>query len=202
MRFRLIKLLLGMTLVLGGCATSTAPTSTTNPAPLATLQLTVDGLGDVLFGLDPETVIADISALYGEPDFDSGWVPSEPNIFGTCPGETMRAIGWGSLAAIFIDDGTTDLGGWFYTYTYGYDYSENIGGVDPRGLNLETADGIGLGSTVADLEAVFGAGLAVTGDIELDIWSFAAPEAGFRGLLSGGEAADAVTLIEPIDGCD
>ncbi|MDJ0953703.1 MAG: hypothetical protein QNJ81_08485 [Acidimicrobiia bacterium] len=202
MRSRLVTALVGLILVAGGCATNTAPTSTTNPAPLVALELTVEGLGDVLFGLDPATVLADISAQYGEPDFDSGWIPAEPNIFGTCPGETMRAIGWGSLVAIFIDDGTSDLGGWFYTYTYGYDYAENTGGVDTRGFDLETAGGIGLGSTVAELEEVFGGDLEVTGDATLDVWVFTAPRAGFRGLLSGGEATDSVTLIEPIDGCD
>ncbi len=113
----------------------------------------------------------------------------------------MRAIGWGSLVAIFIDDGSSDLGGWFYTYTYGYDYVENTGGVDPRGLDLATADGIGLGSAVTDLQAAFGPNLSITGDEELDLWSFLAPDAGFRGLLSGGDDDDVITLIEPIDGC-
>ena len=194
------RLLLVVVVVASACSASADPTTTTNPAPLVTLELTADGLGDIQFGVDPDTVIADISAQFGEPDHDSLWTPSEPNIYGSCPGETMRAIGWGSLVAIFIDDGTSDLGGWFYTYTYGYDYSENAGGIDPRGLNLQTTDGVGLGTTVAELQASLGAKLTVSGDPELDVWSF---ETGvFRGLLSGPESDDVVTLIEPLLGCE
>lgn len=197
----LLPVLLALTAVsLAACSTESSATTTTNPAPLASLQLANDGLGDVLFGLDPETVVSDISALFGAPDHDSLWIPAEPNIYGTCPGETMRAIGWGSLVAIFVDDGQSELGGFFYTYTYGYDYSENAGGIDPRGLNLETESGIGLGTTLADAESAFG-DLTITGDEELDVWSFAAEEAGFRGLLTGPNGSDTITLIEPMEGC-
>ncbi len=189
-------------LALTGCSTNTAVTTTTTPAPLAILDLSPDGLGDVLFGVDPDTVIADISARFGEPDHDSRWIPAEPNIYGSCPGNQMRAIGWGSLVAIFIDDGSSDLGGWFYTYTYGYDYSKNTGGIDPRGMELLTASGIGIGSSTTDLRIAFGDDLSIAGDEDLDVWSFAAETAGFRGLLSGSEDEDTVTLIEPTDGCD
>ena len=113
----------------------------------------------------------------------------------------MRAIGWGSLVTIFIDDGESDLGGWFFTYTYGYDYSENIGGVDPRGLGLRTSNGIGLGSTVAELQGTWGTDLMIEGDAALDIWTFAAPGAGFKGLLSGPADTGVVTLLEPTEAC-
>lgn len=201
MRYHLVTAVLLVVGLSGACSTNTPVTTTTTPAPLATLQLSADGLGDVKLGLDPETVIADISALYGEPDRDSGWILSEPNVYGSCPGETMRAIGWGSLVTIFIDDESSDLGGWFYAWTYGYDYSENSGGADPRNMALETTLGIGLGSTLADLTKSFGSGLEVTGDEVLDVWAFTAAEAGFRGLLSGGESDDTVTLIESYTGC-
>lgn len=193
-------LLVVVVAALSACSTATPETTTTNPAPLVDLELSVDGLGDVQFGIDPETVIADISARFGAPDHDSLWIASEPNIYGSCPGEMMRAIGWGSLVAIFIDDGETDLGGWFYTYTYGYDYSENAGGIDQRGLNLETDGGVGLGTTVAGLRAILGADLVISGDTDLDVWAF---ETGrFRGLLSGPDDDAVVTLIEPLLGCD
>ena len=146
-------------------------------------------------------MITDIAALYGSPDHDSEWIPSGDNIYGSCPGERMRAIGWGSLLTVFIDDGTSDFGGWFYTWTYGYDYSTNTGGIDPRELSLQTSDGIGLGTTIIELEAAWGADLIINGDVELDAWSFISETNGLRGLLSGGTAEDTVTLLEPVVGC-
>lgn len=201
MRRTLLTTVALATILLGACAATTSPTTTSDEAPLATVELAESGLGDVLFGIDPETVVADLTARFGAPDLDSGWIPSVPNLFGTCPGETMRAIGWGSLVTIFIDDGQSDLGGWFYTYTYGYDYAENIGGVDPRGLGLKTGDGVGLGTTLATLRSVWGDGLVIDGDVELDIWTFTAAPVGFKGLLDGSEDTSLVTLLEPIDSC-
>jgi hypothetical protein len=201
MRSTLLTTVALATIFIGACSTATSTTTTSNPAPLATVELTESGLGDVLFGLDPDTVVADLTARFGAPDLDSGWIPSTPNLFGACPGETMRAIGWGSLVTIFVDDGQSDLGGWFYTYTYGYDYAENIGGVDPRGLGLQTGDGVGLGTTVANLRAVWGDGLIIDGDADLDIWTFTAESFGFKGLLSGPENTSMVTLLEPIESC-
>ncbi|MDJ0663857.1 MAG: hypothetical protein QNJ75_04805 [Acidimicrobiia bacterium] len=197
----LLTLVALATIILGACATTSSTTTTTEDAPLATVALTDSGLGDVLFGLDPETVVANLTARFGAPDLDSGWIPATPNLFGTCPGETMRAIGWGSLVTIFVDDGQSDLGGWFYTYTYGYDYAENIGGVDPRGLGLQTDDGIGLGTTVADLRSVWGEGLVIDGDEDIDFWTFTAGPFGFKGLLSGPGDDELVTLLEPVESC-
>jgi hypothetical protein len=165
-------------------------------------MLSEDGLGDVLLGFPPAAVIDEISALFGEPDLDSGWIESEPNVYGACPGMQMRAVGWGSLVTIFINDGNDPLGERFYTYTYGYDYSENEGGVDPRGLRLSTEAGIGIGSTVAELEATYGSSTAIRGDTTLDIWSFEITGSSLQGLLSGPNATDTVTLIELSPGCE
>ena len=188
-------------IVLASCATGESAPSTSEPAPLVRLELGEDGLGDVLLGSPPETVVADISALYGEPDHDSDWIVAEPNIYGSCPGAQMRAIGWGSLLTIFIQDTNDDLGGRFYTYTYGYDYTQNVGGVDPRGLDLTTAAGIGVGSTMAELDAAYGSALSINGDAELDVWPFQITGSAIGGLLSGPDATDAVTLIELATGC-
>jgi hypothetical protein len=187
--------------VLAGCATSESAPSTSEPAPLVRLELGEDGLGDVLLGSPPETVVADISALYGEPDHDSNWIVAEPNIYGSCPGAQMRAIGWGSLLTIFIKDANDDLGGRFYTYTYGYDYTQNVGGVDPRGLGLTTAAGVGVGSTTAELDAAYGSAVTINGDAELDVWPFQISGSAIGGLLSGPDATDTVTLIELATGC-
>lgn len=199
MKRSLIVIMLG--LIAAACSATPAPTTTTAPPPLPDLELSQDGLGDVAFGLSPDEVIAEMAGRFGAPDHDTDWIPAEPNAYGLCPGEKMRAIGWGSLAAIFIDDGTSDLGGYFYTYTYGYDYSENTGGVDPRGLDLTTAEGVGLGTTVADLRAAYASDLTVDGDQVLDVWTFRDDAAGLKGLLSGPDETDTVTLIQPIIGC-
>ena len=170
-------------------------------APLASIVLSEDGLGDVLLGFPPDVVVADISALFGEPDVDSDWVAAEPNIYGDCPGRQMRAVGWGSLVTIFINEVTDPLGERFFTYTYGYDYNGNEGGVDPRGLNLTTVDGIGIGSSVVELRSVYGEALAITGDSELDLWSFTVTGSTLQGLLDGPDDTDQVTLIELVPGC-
>jgi hypothetical protein len=201
MRRSTLTTLAATAIFVAACSTTANPPPTTRPAPLVTVELAASGLGDVLFGFDPDTVVADLTARFGAPDQDTNWIPAVANIFGTCPGESMRAIGWGSLVAIFIDDGQSDLGGWFFTYTYGYDYSKNVGGVDPRALNLQTRDGIGLGSTVNDLLAAWGDDVVIDGDADLDIWTFTATQFGFRGLLSGPDPTAAVTLIEPLEGC-
>jgi len=187
--------------LLAGCGAAESVQQTTDAAPLVELSLDDDGLGDVLLGFPPETVISDISAIYGEGDSDSQWIQAEPNIYGSCPGTQMRAVGWGSLVVIFIRDDVDALGGRFYTYTYGYDYSENAGGVDPRELGLTTAAGIGLGSTVGELADAYGATAVIEGDTDLDVWSFRIEGSEIRGLVSGPERSDTVTLIELTTGC-
>jgi hypothetical protein len=188
-------------LLVTACATAPAATTTTNPPPLPDLELSPDGLGSVSFGLSPDEVIAELTGRFGAPDHDSDWIPAEPNIYGSCPGQAMRAIGWGSLVTIFVDDGESDLGGYFYTYTYGYDYELNAGGIDPRDLHLTTAAGIGIGSQVDALRVAYGGDLVIDGDAELDVWSFRVENAGFRGLITGPDATDQVTLLQPLVGC-
>ena len=204
MRFRRTSVLaIGLLLAFttAACDTTLEETTTTSPAPLATLVLTEEGLGDLLIGYPPDVVISDISALFGSPDHDSDWIPSETNIYGSCPGLAMRAVGWGSLVAIFINDTPDPLGERFFTYTYGYDYSENVGGVDPRGLGLVTEAGIGLGSTVAELQSAYGDTARVGGDAALDVWSFEIAGSALRGLLDGPDATSTVTLIEITPSC-
>jgi hypothetical protein len=200
-RTRLIAAAIAVALTATGCATDTPETTTTLASPLATLVLGEDGLGDILVGFPPEVVTQDISALYGSPDHDSGWIVAEPNIYGTCPGQAMRAVGWGSLVVIFVNETQDPLGERFYTYTYGYDYAENVGGVDPRGLGLATEAGVGIGSTVAELESAYVDRVTITGDSTLDVWSFELEGSFLRGLLTGRDSTDTVTLIELTPGC-
>ena len=188
-------------LIAASCGDEAIDAGDSNPPPLVSLVLAEDGLGDVLLGFPPDVVINDISALYGEPDLDSDWIPSQPNIYGSCPGLTMRAVGWGSLVTIFVNDTDDSLNERFFTYTYGYDYSDNQGGVDPRALGLTTEAGVGLGSSAAQLADAYGPSLAITGDITLDVWAFEIEDSALQGLITGPEETDKVTLIEVVPGC-
>lgn len=181
--------------------TAAAPPTTTELVPLPAVTLAPDGLGDLLIGFPPADVIAGLTARFGEPDLDSDWIDTGPSLYGECPGNFMRAVGWGSLVTIFINDGEDALGERFYTYSYGYDYATNQGGVDPRGLDLTTETGIGIGSRVADLTATYGDRLAVDGDPSLGTWSYRISASPFRGLLTGPDPASTVTLIELAPGC-
>jgi hypothetical protein len=192
---------LALAFVASGCDAADTDMDTSSPPPLASVLLADDGLGDVQLGFPPTAVIAELSALFGEPDLDSEWIAAEPNAYGSCPGLQMRAVGWGSLVTIFVNDGDDPVGERFYTYTYGYDYSQNQGGVDPRELDLSTAGGIGIGSTIAALETTYGSRLSMSGDTALDIWSFEINGSPLRGLLTGPNATDTITLIELSPGC-
>jgi hypothetical protein len=197
-RTRFLVAIVGV--AIAACGT-TAPPSSTDAAPLPDVTLAADGLGDLLIGFPPTDVIAGLTARFGEPDLDSDWLATGPSPYGACPGNTMRAVGWGSLVTIFVNDGTDALGEYFYTYSYGYDYATNQGGVDPRQLDLVTDAGIGIGSSVAELTAAYGDRLSLGGDPSLDVWSFQIADSPLHGLVDGPDPEDTVTLIELAPGC-
>lgn len=124
-------------------ATTTAPevTSTTPPAAAA-IVLRVDGLGLVDFGDPKDAALSALSAALGPID-ESG-VGCELG----GPGSTTAR--WKELRVEFAD---------------GVVRSYNVrppNGVAPV-LNLETEAGVGLGSTVAQLETAYGARLSIPG---------------------------------------
>lgn len=97
------------------------------------------------------------------------------------------------------------IAGRFLTYSYGYDFSRNEGGTDPRDLALTTETGIGLGSTRAALRQAFGPDLNESYDEVTDVWTWAVESSAthhLRGLLSGPGEDAAVTLIELAPGCE
>ena len=73
-----------------------APTTTVDETTSA-LTLTETGLGEVLFGADPDGVIAYVSSLLGAPTSDTGWV--DPFTIGPCIGTELRIVTWGVLSA-------------------------------------------------------------------------------------------------------
>lgn len=145
-----------------------ASTSASASAPAseeARVVLDADGLGIAGFGDGPEDVIAALDGRYGSPTEDSGWVGA--GNFGVCPGSTTRGVRYGQLLAL-MSDGPSDYAQAGQRHLFGYSVSAQTD--DPAaeyGDGPQTADAIGVGSTVADLRAAFGEGLEVREGDEL-----------------------------------
>ena len=129
--------------------------------PAATgVVLGAGGLGIVQFGDEPDDVIDQLTQEFGPPDQDTGYTPAF-SVFGTCPGEEVRGVGWGSLLVLF-SDGDTGFGseGTFHFFSY-RDQLFDIEGRPVESLGLTTAKGVGLGSTVKDLRSAYGGDLTI-----------------------------------------
>jgi hypothetical protein len=165
------------------------------------MSLTPTGIGRVDFGTAPEATIETFSALIGGRDEDYEWT-AQP-IFGDCPGVLIRGVTWGSLVALFTDDGEGNQE--FFAWTYGYDPVTGTSGVDLRQLGLRTLEGAGLGSTRAELESIYGTRLVETEDASIEVWGFAVDvdqTQYLRGIFSGPEDDAVVVLIESAPGCE
>jgi hypothetical protein len=125
-------------------APTTAGARPTNPG--AELPpLTGFGIGDVMFDTDAGAAIQSLTTTFGTPTTDSGWVVAGSSRFGACPGQQVRGVRWGQLQTLFSDEGGTQH---FFTYTYGLGNRE-------AGPELRTDVGVGLGSTVAQVQAAY-----------------------------------------------
>jgi hypothetical protein len=207
-RRRLMVVVVAAGIVAAGCSISTVTTTSQPPTtiapPLGRVMLTPSGLGIVGWGDASEAVTEELTARFGAPDRDSGFIDPD-SIYGECPGTRLQAIGWGTFVALFTDTAAAsgELG--FYAWTYGFDLETTVGGVDPRELGLTTAEGVGVGSTRESLRKAYGDRLSETEDLELEVWGFAVmfgPGSGYRGLLSGPEPDAIVLFIESLPGCD
>lgn len=196
-----IALIALVLLGLAGCSVrAVAPSTTTVEGPLlvADLVLATDGLGEVVFGASPEDTIVTLTPIVGGPDGDTGWIDGTSGIYGRCPGE-LRVINWGSLA-LFFGPGE---GAGLFAYSYGFAYASAEAGVDPRRLDLTTEDGVGLGTSLVELERL-ASEVAVDGDPAIDVWTFAidpTAEPHLRGQLTGPDPQDVVLFIETSTGC-
>lgn len=172
--------------------TTEATTTTTTLPPEVGLILRPDGLGDAFFGTDADTALGILVEVLSDPAEDTGWV-NQAETFGTCLGSEVRFLRWGSLQ-VFLTDGPTD---WapagvrhFAAYTHSVELGEPV-------LALETADGVGIGTPVGDVRAVYGAN-AILGQDPLfgSLFQVDVPGAGFLwGTMTGTEATDTVTSI-------
>ena len=131
-----------------GTATSSVqgaqPTSTTAAETPEVLMLQGDGLGIVDFGQPAEEVTRILGDLIGSPPTDQG---SEA--------EWVEYIGWRDLG-LYVGFDTPESSAFAGASRFvGWDY------LPPGGLGLVTDEGVGIGSTVAELRAAYGDGLEV-----------------------------------------
>lgn len=140
-------------------ATTTATTAaTTTPLlfiepvgeglDISDLALSALGIGPLSIGSDAEPVLGILTASLGQPDHDSGLFTSAGE-YGTCVGDEVRTLGWGSLVVITglgVDTGASFIG-------YALDARlPDAGGPE---ADLETLSGLRAGDTVATLRSIY-----------------------------------------------
>lgn len=171
-------------------STSTSPrlpetTSTTRaipPAASTTGLLGVDGLGNAKLGDYEEPVLASLAGPLG-PSTATDEVDAED-----CDGGADKRVRWGDLSVWFGYEADRRT---FFGWTYGPAEGATAAPA------LTTADGYGLGATVAQLKSVYGARLLLTAKTAAQPASFKLKESagrpgGFTGLLSGIKDSDTV----------
>lgn len=179
-------------------STSTVADSTTTSTTLAaaaTLVLRPDGLGDALFGTDPESVISYVVAIVGPPTADSGWVSALTSPFGVCPGAEVRGVTWGDLTLLFGDSSPVAVERrHFFHYEYGPPLAAIV---EPAGMS--TASGLAIGTTLTQVFAAHPETEVLPED-EISGPYFVLGD-GLVGLLSGTEPTSVVRLIAGGVGC-
>ena len=189
-------------------STSTTTTSTTTSTTSTTVATTIPGSGVVLegngldvaeFGDDPEEAIAALTDALGDPDEDTGWVGSTDSQFGTCPGTVVRGVRWQTLWALFTD-GETE---WEEDDPHFFAY-QHASFFDPSAvMGLVTEEGVGLGSSRAELEDAYGDRVIVGFDQAADAWTFQIdePPEAIGGSLTGEAATDVVESMRSAVNC-
>lgn len=153
-----------------------------------------DGLGVTEIGDPIGTSLPTLVASLGEPDEDTGWLPSWGQ-FGACPGEAVRGVRWGHLQTVYVRS-STGIGwaglpaGEVFLY---YTHSEGLtpGPITP---SLTTDRGIGLRDTVADLRAAYGPDVTITYDDIFEYWRYSTAD-GHQGSVTGGTDSDFIYSI-------
>jgi len=174
--------------------TSTEPATTTTHLLVLGLELSSEGLGARLFGDDGEAMIAYVAAILGAADEDSGWLSTQAEGL-ACPGTEVRFVRWHDLTLTFSDESPYASGSrHFAAYTYG-----PAAGAEIEPWGLQTIDGLGVGSTVEDLQGLYPEAVVHPSD-ELSGPSFYIEE-GLRGFLTGTEPTDQVISFVGGYGC-
>ena len=183
---------------------TTVPDTTIPEPPIGELTLETDGVGALVtfvsFGANDEGAIAAVTASLGPNTRDTGWIPSFSE-YGTCPGDEVRGVEWGSFVMLFtMADTAFETGGAPHFFSYYY--------TEPAQPDFATPDMIEIGSTVAELKAAYDGPEFEFGEFEFE------PSLGFwvyerdndaQTLLWGGTTgladSDLVTSINGGTGC-
>lgn len=183
-------------------STSLAPPTTTTTlgttiTTLAPLVLEDDGLGVAQFGDGVEETLAVVGARLGSVTADSGWVAAR-GTFGVCPGTVVRVVRWDSLR-LFFSDGPTDFADEGYHFFY---YSQSPVETDIL-LDLTTAAGIGIDSSVADLGTAYRDRLVIESTIPFGVTFYVETDSPglLSGILSSSSPDGVVTAISGGFGC-
>lgn len=176
------------------------------------MQLTDEGIyaGDtwIYFGFDDDETVAAVEDVLGPPSSDSDWVDSLSEgweMFGVCPQPNVRGVNWGSGGNVSLQllftDGDTDFWTGGVEHFFAYYYADTS---DPRGLT--TPEGIGVGSTLAELQSAYDPGAIVIDEAFFDpavgFWSYdMATWTGLWGYATGQADSDTITSINGGQGC-
>jgi hypothetical protein len=190
-------------------STTAQPTTSAAPRPTGTVALRADGLGVTAFGAAEQAAMRALQGGLGPPQERGSWSGATP--FGTCPGP-VRAVRWGRLYVLFTNGPTrySPQGRW-HLFAWQVDqvqrtaidpqYSGPTPPPDPprlRGYSPRTTTGIGFGSTVAELRAVYGSRLRITFGEPGMTYQFTVGRGAtiaLFGSLSGGTAQSTVTWL-------
>ncbi len=171
--------------------TTAAPTTTTVP-PGSLVALRSDGVGDARFGARPDDVIGYVTKILGPQTSDSGWVDAPTR---GCPGTVVRFVAWGDLNLYFSDSSqVSPASKAFFSWALG---PANGTSIVPAGM--KTLDGIGIGSTVAELRSKYPAARIFAGDtagtgsstLTQDLFAF----------LNGSDDASVIVSLSGGQGC-
>ncbi len=151
-------------------ATSTTFAVATTVPIGASITMRPDGVGDALFGAEPEGVISYLRGLLGPPSTDTGWVSAVQR---TCPGTEVRNVTWGDLSLLFGDQSNvSSQRRHFFSWSYGPPAGEVI---SPFGLTTAAPALIGIGSTVSQLRAAYPSAVIFAGDELVGPWATITP---------------------------
>lgn len=149
----------------------------------AGVVLSRDGLGVVVFGAPAEPALQTLRDAMGKPNSVTRWLSMDRSLWGTCPGDLVRGAKWGDLWVIFSDESELSderhVSSWM------------LGRVGVYGrTQLRTAEGIGVGSTVAELRAAYGERLSLQAhELGADFTVAPAPDGDAGGRVLKGTAS-------------
>ena len=171
--------------------TTSSTTTTTTTTPTRALLLRPDGIGDLYFGDPADGVLAALVAVLGDPDEDTGWVDQRQN-YGVCLGDEVRFVRWETLQAFFTD-GPSDWGPAGVRHFASYTQASIFEGGE---LDLETADGLSLGSPVGDVRAIYGEDAVYDDPVYGPVFFYDPPGAAQQwGSVTGLEPDDTIESI-------